>query len=717
MASKKFVVESGDDSDATTMEDEEDKVHDVDSMADMEFDSDLEALMDEGISPKKADKTPVKRRALTDRPQFRMPRSSPLSPSPLNPGDDSRDDRGELWWSRYEPKHLSELAVHHSKVGQVRRWLETAVEISSNGNVLKGLGHFRILVLEGPAGAGKSTCIRVLAREMGLNIVEWINPLHLRTSAASYLGAEDGDVGVVRQFQDFLLRAERYTGLALDSGSTTGQGNADSRRQIILVDDLPNIAHRETRDSFRNALLRFVSTPAHQSFPLVFVVTESIAAQQTLDGEVMGRDGSESRAFGSRRLRGSNRDRNADVAVWTACDVIPGTVYNSSFCQSIRFNSVAPTILAKGLGRIVQLRAGMDGLQNGVQFSPQVTNIIKDISGQCQGDIRSATTTLQLALASLSANMDGGNVRKRRRDGKSKTSRVHIGNANVAVSNVSEGRRVTLDYIHAMGKVLYARRELPRANSRNDSGIKGRGRLESSPDEILDKMPMDPSTFRLFVQENYLDICTGGIDEVAAIAEQFSDADTMASGDGHRYRGTAGTSIADGYAAILAVRGYMYYKGHPDKRSTDTAERQNHHNNYRKGHNSTLSSFRKPQLFECLKKRATYGKMWDDPNTRELMEVVGLGDVSMSLQNTVLDAIPLWSKIVVDGGERYQELLKQFVQLNSPNCYRQLMELASLGQTSGPPLPSIDQSTTTNLSLQNTKQLVLSDDDIEDFSD
>ncbi|KAJ2000876.1 RFC checkpoint protein Rad17, partial [Coemansia thaxteri] len=270
-----------------------------------------------------------------------------------NSADSGADDRGELWWQRYEPRTLADLALHAQKLGQVRGWLEMAVDASVNGNK-QGSGYFRILVLEGPAGACKSTCVRILARELGLGIIEWINPLAGRASAASQLDVDEEDVSVVRQFGHFLSQAERYSGLALqNTGEAKEAGIINHRQQIILVDDLPNVAHRDTRESFRDALQRFSAVPAQNSSPMVIAVTESVTSQQAFGDEVAGGMG--------RRFRETDQAANSDIAVWSAADVIPSAVYNSPYCQSIKFNPVAPTIVAKGLKRILQIRSGHCG--------------------------------------------------------------------------------------------------------------------------------------------------------------------------------------------------------------------------------------------------------------------------------------------------------------------------------------------------------------------
>ena len=58
----------------------------------------------------------------------------------------------------------SELAVHKGKVDTVRQWLQES---------LNGATYKKLLILTGPAGCGKSTTIRVLAKELDLELVEW----------------------------------------------------------------------------------------------------------------------------------------------------------------------------------------------------------------------------------------------------------------------------------------------------------------------------------------------------------------------------------------------------------------------------------------------------------------------------------------------------------------------------------------------------------------
>ncbi|KAJ2854396.1 RFC checkpoint protein Rad17, partial [Coemansia erecta] len=731
---------------------------DIDIDIDIDIDSDLEALIEECSQPEKqhftsssgsgsqksnslsqlskqAERTRkqvnknssshvVKRRAITDRPQFMLtgsrsqtsllqtePAAKQWSAFPIErkgdsfgigdkSSDDGTDDRGQVWWQRYEPKEVSELAVHSAKIAQVRGWLEMAADAAISGGK-DGSRFFRILVVEGPAGTCKSTCVRVLARELSLDVVEWVNPLSGMASAAGQLEPEDSsDASVVRQFADFLMRAERYSTLALSRQDSEIIGSYDSlqsqegsRGRIILVDDIPNIGHRETRESFRSALLRFVSLSVQRSCPMVIVVTEAFAEQQTLDVDVAG-----SGHGLIRRFRESDTAANSNVTVWSAADVIPSSVYNSPFCQTIKFNPVAPTIVAKGLKRILRLRAGYGNVVGSqVKFSPASTSMVKAISEQCCGDMRSAVTMLQLTqqtqsyMDSVDDLVDKPGSRKR---GRSRAKIVDVMSGTSVGSYSGESRRVTLDLFHALGKVLYAKREMPRKSA--ISSGRARGRLESDPFDILDRVPTDLSTFQLFVHENSMDFCNS-IEEAAAASDLFSEADLFTS-TGRKTSGSR--SIADTYSAILAIAGFMDVRGHPQYPLNGIDESLSQRPPSERAFG--MGAIRKPYFFESFRQQMAYSKLWSDTLAAQSLSS-GMSFAGLPMH----EVLALWIRIALGRGQ---------ISGISADLLQRLAGLAMVDADS-----IAEASVGTDIGTvgleRSTEKLVLSDDDIGEFSD
>jgi len=68
----------------------------------------------------------------------------------------------ELWTDKYSPKTVKDLIGHSSVCSQVAQWLSLTVRPAGE----------RGLLLTGPPGIGKSTLIRIVAKELGYHIAE-----------------------------------------------------------------------------------------------------------------------------------------------------------------------------------------------------------------------------------------------------------------------------------------------------------------------------------------------------------------------------------------------------------------------------------------------------------------------------------------------------------------------------------------------------------------
>lgn len=168
--------------------------------------------------------------------------------------------RSALWVDLYAPSTQEDLAVHKKKVQEVESWL---VESSSR---MKGR---KLLLLTGPSGCGKSATVRVLAREAGLNLVEWTNPTttpynnnFMEQDNTWRPGDTVAPVSQTTQFWDFLMRCSKYNSVC----SEVKRGN------LVCVEDFPNAILRDPT-SFHTMLRKY--SQWSNSSPLVFIVTDT----------------------------------------------------------------------------------------------------------------------------------------------------------------------------------------------------------------------------------------------------------------------------------------------------------------------------------------------------------------------------------------------------------------------------------------------------------
>jgi cell cycle checkpoint protein len=450
------------------------------------------------------------------------------------------------WPEIYEPKSVEELALNKTKVKEVRTILE---------DMLDGTSRKRILVLTGPAGAGKTATINVLAKEMGVEILEWRNP------SSSPGGEEYGEggafaAGLSGLFEEFIGRAGTFGSLEL--ASTTGKMPTSSSqtkdRKVIVIEDFPNTLFTSSAtplQSFRNTLKYFLALPApHRPIPpLVLIITETAS------------------------LSGPNS--------FTAHRLLSPEILHHPLVKEIPFNKIAPSFMLKALNTLISREA----LVSGRKLGPSKA-VLEALSSS--GDIRSAIMSLEFLSANRSLSTTGFTepiVQGRRRN---KPPERPLNPSEQALVTAVSQRESSFGLFHAVGKVVYNKRY---GDDVDDAYVPPPPRppLESLPyhpravrtdlDTLIDDTGTDPQTFVAALHENYLLSCNPGgvarlptsdedvVDTVINCIDNLSDADLLSSHSFYKNENADTVGIrADEISFQTATRGIMLSLPSPVRR-------------------------------------------------------------------------------------------------------------------------------------------------------
>lgn len=428
-------------------------------------------------------------------------------PRPVAPPDDDL----RPWSERFAPVNLDELAVHKKKVSDVRRWLE---------DVIGGRMRQRLLILKGAAGSGKTTAMRLLARDMGCELLEWRNP-------TGSMGGNMGYSSASAQFQEFLGRGGKFGQLDTDfvgsdaPSNGSSQQQAQSSKRIIMIEEFPNTFARSSSalTSFRNGILGYLAAntpslatfgrnpPAQPVTPLVMIISETLLTTTSASAD----------SFTAHRLLGPEILRHPSTAV-------------------IEFNAIAPSILSKALELVVVKEARKSGRRR--TPGPLVLKRLGEI-----GDIRSAISSLEFLCLKGDSEGDWGAKVAFTKQKKSVKDGIAMTSSEAESLEMISQREASLGIFHAVGKVVYNKRDdLPPPNDTTEilpsyMQLKARPkRSQVSVDSLIDETGTDTHTFVSALHENYALSCecwnpqgwaSSPMDHINDCIEYLSESDLM----------------------------------------------------------------------------------------------------------------------------------------------------------------------------------------------
>ncbi|KAK7873126.1 hypothetical protein R5R35_006353 [Gryllus longicercus] len=352
-----------------------------------------------------------------------------------------------------DPKKRDDLVINRNRIKDLGDWIDHATTAAS----------VSLLLLCGPPGCGKTTCVRVLAEERNIELLDWTTPID------SYECSDNNEylksVSVAHKFKSFLLGVGRYAPVVSNNSMSF------MTKRLILVKDFPT-CFLSSPDQFTEIIDMYVG---HGHTPVIFICTESV------------------------------KKKSKDIAY---------ELFSEEFKQRHRilqmsFLPVPVTSVVKALKRVVQILR--------VSVSDE---LMRDIATESRGDVRKAINDLNiLSVNSSQPKKSTSSVNKKLRN-QDKTKN----------SSSKDSDRETTGLFHSVGRVLYAKRDVPNdvVKKGNNTFIDPRGNLVHKPLEIAKEFCHYANQFVSLAHSNYLDIFSS-IECIAKAAEYLSDSDIIMS--------------------------------------------------------------------------------------------------------------------------------------------------------------------------------------------
>ncbi|ODN98425.1 cell cycle checkpoint protein [Cryptococcus wingfieldii CBS 7118] len=436
----------------------------------------------------------------------------------------------QMWTELYCPTAESDLAPGKARVQKIKGWLHEALfgyppEVTKPPppHLRDKLRKYRrILFLTGPAGAGKTTTLKLLAQQMDVDVDEWgegVEEWGIGTvGGGGFVLTRDTErESSISKFASFI---DRDTSSLSLSSSRTATPQKKARARIILLTALPNLSHPKTMEGFHASLLRFCQRFSTNSCPMVIIHSD---AGQSGRAEDSWMDASRDRGGRERGL-----------------EILGKGIKDGAWCQEIDFIPIAPTFMFKALFRILTL-SPLPTASHPAKATLQL------ICQSSNGDLRAAINSLQMLCGGRGKIANGRGAARGKGKGRGQKDEGHVLRA---VLDAVTRKEQSLNLFHALGKVFYNKRlgdpnqqedenqetlEMIRQLPKDDdlpSHLKEFTRRKSlvQMETFIPSIPLDASSFALWVHQSLPSFCEE-IEQVSQGLDYLVESDAMRTDD------------------------------------------------------------------------------------------------------------------------------------------------------------------------------------------
>jgi len=364
-----------------------------------------------------------------------------------------------LWNEYYSPTSEDELVISKMKVKSIKTWLADSFE-----KLQLSVEAPRLLVLSGPPGCGKTTALRVLAKELEFSILEWINPVHLNWKN-SHEEILEYSIPRMREFREFLLTCGRYQDLTISNKQTS--------KKLLLIKDMPFLFGEAQRHQFTSIIQDFLSCTR-------FLATLIIS-----------------------------NDQSSSIDHFLLADLL-----KSPLVSSVNFPPISVGAMRKALSRVLS--------KENLELD---ANTLTNFCDATSGDLRQAIHSLQFHFIIRKqdkriSTVNSSDFRKRKSGNLqssksiSATEAVPVLRLHTQNESLFGLKDPCLTFFHAFGKIFYKKNDNVKSTDRIPS--------EFDADKLIKSASLDSSVVVDVLQENYLNFYTD-IDDVSNVSGVFSD--------------------------------------------------------------------------------------------------------------------------------------------------------------------------------------------------